>query len=54
MFLTGKHGMSGPDAVMVEKKIAKRTSARYSAAHVEPCRSCEDHPQTTYPNGYMD
>lgn len=23
-------------------------------AHVEPCRSCDDHPETHYPNGYMD
>ena len=22
--------------------------------HTEPCRSCMDHPQTMYPNGYMD
>jgi hypothetical protein len=30
------------------KRIAKQK------AHVEPCRRCEDHPQTQYPNGYMD
>jgi hypothetical protein len=35
-------------------RIAKRTEARYSPAHVEPCRSCRDHPETQYPNGYMD
>ncbi len=23
-------------------------------AHVEPCRSCRDHAETCYPNGYMD
>ncbi len=23
-------------------------------AHIEPCRSCDDHPETHYPNGYMD
>ncbi len=23
-------------------------------AHAEPCRSCRDHAQTSYPNGYMD
>jgi len=22
--------------------------------HTEPCTSCTDHPQTMYPNGYMD
>jgi hypothetical protein len=22
--------------------------------HTEPCISCEDHPNTHYPNGYMD
>ncbi len=22
--------------------------------HTEPCRSCRDHPETSYPNGYMD
>lgn len=22
--------------------------------HIEPCRACRDHPQTQYPNGYMD
>lgn len=22
--------------------------------HIEPCRSCRDHAQTSYPNGYMD
>lgn len=25
-----------------------------SRAHVEPCRSCRDHAETSYPNGYMD
>lgn len=23
-------------------------------AHVDPCKRCEDHPETDYPNGYMD
>lgn len=54
VYRTGRHGISGPDAETIEKRIAKRTEARYSAAHVEPCRSCEDHAQTSYPNGYMD
>jgi hypothetical protein len=22
--------------------------------HAEPCSSCTDHPETNYPNGYMD
>ena len=38
---------------------AKRKSKRSVAAqsgllHDEPCRSCRDHPQTQYPDGYMD
>jgi len=36
------------------KKIRKRTEARYSPAHIEPCPSCRDHPKTQYPDGYMD
>jgi len=46
VFLTGKHGVSGPDAVLVEKRIAK------DSAHVTACRSCRDHSNTSYPNGY--
>lgn len=34
--------------------VAKRTPKRYSAAHIEPCPSCRDHPRTQYPDGYMD
>jgi hypothetical protein len=26
----------------------------WSKVHIEPCPSCLDHPQTQYPNGYMD
>lgn len=37
-----------------EKRIAKRTQDRYSAAHVEPCHSCCDHARTIYPNACMD
>lgn len=37
-----------------ESRVAKRTPARYSGAHVEPCRSCRDHPETQYPEGYMN
>ena len=25
-----------------------------SWVHTEPCSSCSDHPQTQYPNGYMN
>ncbi len=28
----------------------KVTGADY--IHIEPCRSCRDHPETSYPNGY--
>jgi hypothetical protein len=31
-----------------ERKLSKGT------AHIEPCKSCRDHPQTYYPNGYQD
>lgn len=37
-----------------ERRITKRTEKRWSGAHVDPCPSCRDHPQTQYPNGYMD
>jgi len=30
------------------------TRVRKSRVHVEPCRSCTDHPQTSYPYGYQD
>jgi hypothetical protein len=32
-----------------QKRIAKGWNA-----HVDSCVSCRDHPQTQYPNGYMD
>jgi hypothetical protein len=32
----------------------KRISHAHDLAHVEPCSSCQDHPRTQYPNGYMD
>lgn len=44
----------GGDNYGGRKRVKKRTEAHYSAAHVEPCSSCEDHPNTQYPNGYMD
>lgn len=37
-----------------ERRIAKRTAARYSPAHILACPSCRDHERTQYPNGYMD
>lgn len=36
------------------KRIRKETSHHYSGAHIEPCRSCRDHGETHYPEGYMD
>jgi hypothetical protein len=27
---------------------------RNQLIHVEPCRSCRDHPATQYPDGYTD
>lgn len=36
------------------KRIRKELPGRYSPAHVEPCRSCRDHGETRYPDGYMD
>jgi hypothetical protein len=32
-------------------KVRKMKKGR---PHIEPCGSCRDHPQTQYPNGYMD
>lgn len=31
-----------------KKRVAK------SKVHIEPCSCCTDHPETQYPNGYMD
>ena len=36
------------------KAVRKQLPGRYSRHHTEPCRSCGDHPQTQYPDGYMD
>lgn len=44
----------GGDRYEGAKRIAKRTETRYSRAHIEPCQSCRDHPQTQYPRGYED
>jgi len=35
-------------------RIRKPLPGRDAPAHIEPCRSCRDHPQTQYPHGYMD
>ena len=32
----------------------QRVSKHGHRAHTEPCRSCTDHPSTSYPHGYMD
>lgn len=36
--------------------IARRggRAVKSGLVHIEPCRSCRDHPETSYPNGYMD
>lgn len=41
--------------------VAFRNGSGYSleraykgSVHEEPCPSCEDHPRTQYPDGYMD
>lgn len=44
----------GRQFAATEKKIAKATAGRWSAAHVESCPSCRDHAHTQYPDGYMD
>lgn len=54
VYATGRGGLMGPDAVMVEKKIAKPGSGMYSPAHIVPCERCMDNPKTDYPHGYMD
>ena len=36
----------------IERKARK--SNKWSDYHIDPCPSCRDHPQTQYPNGYMD
>lgn len=34
-------------------KVEIRPKAR-AYIHTEPCPSCRDHPETSYPNGYTD
>lgn len=41
VYLTGAHGVSGPDAEIVEKRIAKPMNGS-TLVHVIPCRSCDD------------
>lgn len=36
------------------KRVMIHTPDHYSPAHIEPCPSCQDAPNTMYPNGYMD
>lgn len=38
----------GGDFTGRERRIA------CASVHLDPCPSCTDHPQTQYPNGYMD
>ena len=42
--------------VYEERRYGDRLHRRVAKAkvHTEPCPSCRDHPQTQYPNGYMD
>jgi len=44
----------GGDRFEGRKRVAKPREGRWSGNHIEPCSSCRDHPQTQYPNGYMD
>ena len=36
------------------RRVAKPSDRRYSPVHIVACRSCRDHAETSYPNGYMD
>ena len=36
------------------KKLKHSAAAKCGLIHDEPCRSCRDHPETSYPNGYED
>jgi hypothetical protein len=38
----------------VSKRVRRELPGRWSPNHVIPCRSCRDHPQTQYPDGYND
>lgn len=44
----------GGDKYEGRTKVKKELPGQWSRAHIEPCRSCRDHAQTQYPNGYMD
>lgn len=33
-------------------KDPRRIAKSNPKIHLEPCKRCEDHPQTNYPNGY--
>jgi hypothetical protein len=32
--------------------IGKFSRSNGGTPHIEPCKRCEDHPETSYPNGY--
>ena len=34
------------------KKLKRSKAAKCGLIHDEPCRSCIDHPESQYPNGY--
>lgn len=36
----------------VRKVLKRNRRFQTGLLHTEPCRSCRDHPQTQYPNGY--
>lgn len=44
------------DTSAMSPELLKDLTHRYAKDrhHVEPCRSCRDHAQTHYPNGYQD
>lgn len=44
----------GGNVFVGRRRVAKKLDGRWSPNHVEACPSCRDHPQTQYPNGYMD
>ena len=35
-------------------KVKESDSRGRAYIHIEPCRSCRDHSETQYPQGYMD
>lgn len=62
-----KFSMAGPCLTYKYGPVVRETSKFYfylsegrerrvskKRVHTEPCRSCRDHSETMYPNGYMD